>query len=139
MLFACKIYSILFPTFVSFNGISLQVQSSHLDRKGTNPSPSAAVCPFFEIIEPSVFKTPKCGIPFKKVAKSLRVFLIWFNLPKNQLNLCASTCFNKVSPSSYLGPRTATCSCPCLGKRRAWRKIQNLYMRFVILKVRNPL
>ena len=26
-----------------------------------------------------------------------------------------------------------------LGKRRAWREIQNLYMRFVILKVRNPL
>ena len=79
---AYKIYSTLFPTFVSFSGISLQVQSSHLDRKGTNPSPSAAVCPFFEIIEPSVFKTPKCGIPFKKVAKSLRAFLIWFNLPK---------------------------------------------------------
>ena len=26
-----------------------------------------------------------------------------------------------------------------LGKRRAWREIQNLYMRFVILKERNPL
>ena len=35
----------------------------------------------------------------------------------------------EVSPSSYFG----------LGERRAWREIQNLYMRFVILKVRNPL
>ena len=26
-----------------------------------------------------------------------------------------------------------------LGKRRAWREVQNLYMRFVVLKVRNPL
>ena len=26
-----------------------------------------------------------------------------------------------------------------MGKRRVWREIQNLYMRFVILKVRNPL
>ena len=26
-----------------------------------------------------------------------------------------------------------------MGKGRAWREIQNLYMRFVILKVRNPL
>ena len=28
---------------------------------------------------------------------------------------------------------------PILGERRAWREIHNLYMRFVILKVRNPL
>ena len=35
--------------------------------------------------------------------------------------------FSEVSPSAILG------------KRRAWREIQNLYMRFVILKVRNPL